>query len=583
MASTTSLLTGLSGLSANSARLEVIGNNISNVNTTAFKSSRALFSANFSKNLSLGSSPSASSGGSNPGQIGLGVNVAGTQRNFTSGSISPTGVNTDLAIEGDGFFIVERDSEEFFTRAGSFRLNSLNELVNGAGDRVLGFDVDDSFNIIAGQPTSLTIPVGSLTIAEATQNVSFSGNLNADFEGLPTQGGLLTFDQPLNDTGGAPLAGPGALLFNNLEDPDNPGTALFPAGGEPYTLSISGAQKGEKTVPALSMTIDAANGTVQDLLDLLNNVYGIIPGMTNPDGSTTGAAYNAGTGEITVVSNAGELNNLTLSASNLQILDSAGASITNPFTVTQDAATDVSDGESVRTSFVVYDSLGTPLTVDLTLVMEGADTTGTQWRYYLDSADKLDPLDASLSLGTGTIAFDTEGQLLSQGGIQLTLPRVGTGAENPNVISLNLAAGDNGITALVDNESSLGATFQDGTPIGTLSDFTVNENGVITGGFSNGLSRTVGQIALATFTNSAGLVESGNNLFRVGANSGTALVTNPGEFGTGRVIGGALELSNVDLGQEFIDMILTSTGYSASSRVITTADELLQQLVQISR
>lgn len=583
MASTTSLLTGLSGLSANSARLEVIGNNISNVNTTAFKSSRALFSANFSKNLSLGSSPSASSGGSNPGQIGLGVNVSGTQRNFNSGSISPTGVNTDLAIEGDGFFVVERGNEQFFTRAGAFRLNSLNELVSGNGDRVLGFGVDQDFNIIAGQAASLTIPVGSLTIAEATENVTFSGNLNADFEGLPTQGGLLTFDQPLNDTGGVPLAGPGALLFNNLEDPNNPGTALFPAGGEPYTLTISGAKKGEKTVPALSMTIDAANGTVQDLLDLINDAYGIIPGMVNPDGSTSGAAYNPGTGELTVVSNAGSLNNLTLNASNIQLIDSAGATITNPFTVSQDATTDVADGESVRTSFVIFDSLGTPLTVDLTMVLENANTTGTQWRYYLDSASKIDPTDASLSLGTGVIQFDTNGQLLTQGGIQMVLPRVGTGAETPNTVTLNLSSGENGVTALVDTDSSLGATFQDGTPIGTLSNFTVNENGVITGGFSNGLSRTVGQIALATFTNSAGLVESGNNLFRVGANSGTPLVTNPGEFGTGRVIGGALELSNVDLGQEFIDMILTSTGYSASSRVITTADQLLQQLVQISR
>ncbi len=583
MASTTSLLTGLSGLSANSARLEVIGNNISNVNTTAFKSSRALFSANFSKNLSLGSGPSASSGGSNPGQIGLGVGVSGTQRNFTSGSISPTGVNTDLAIEGDGFFIVERDSEQFFTRSGSFRLNSLNELVSSTGDRVLGFGVDPQFNIVTGQATSLSIPVGSLTIAEATENVSFSGNLNADFNGIPTQGGLLTFDQPLNDTGGAPLAGPGALLFNNLEDPNNPGTALFPAGGEPYSLVISGAQKGEKTVSAVSMVIDAANGTVQDLIDLINDAYGIIPGMTNPDGSITGAAYNAGTGEFTVVSNSGELNDVSLAASNVLLYDSAGAAIANPFTITQDAATNVADGESVRTSFLIFDSLGTPLSVDMTMVLESADSTGTQWRYYLDSSDKIDPTDASLSLGTGMISFDTSGQLLTQGGIQLTLPRVGTGAENPNTVTLNLSGGEDGITALVDTASSLGATFQDGTPIGTLSNFTVNENGVITGGFSNGLSRTVGQIALATFTNAAGLVESGNNLFRVGANSGTALVTNPGEFGTGRVIGGALELSNVDLGQEFIDMILTSTGYSASSRVITTADELLQQLVQISR
>src|SRR5436189_4281044 len=107
MASTTALFTGLSGLNANARRLDVIGNNIANVNTTAFKSNRMSFSPTFSRNFSLGTAPSATSGGTNPGQIGLGVSIAGTQRNFTNGAISATGVATDVAIEGDGFFIVD--------------------------------------------------------------------------------------------------------------------------------------------------------------------------------------------------------------------------------------------------------------------------------------------------------------------------------------------------------------------------------------------------------------------------------------------------------------------------------------------
>ncbi|RMH29040.1 MAG: flagellar hook-basal body complex protein [Planctomycetota bacterium] len=582
MASTTSLLTGLSGLTANSARLELIGNNISNVNTTAFKSSRALFSANFSKNFSLGTSPSGTSGGTNPGQIGLGVTVGGTQKNFNRGSISPTGVNTDLAIEGDGFFVVERNGEQFYTRAGAFRLNSQNQLVNGNGDRVLGFPVDATFNLVPGQAQALNIPAGALTIAEATTTVQLAGNLNADATKLPTQGSLLTFDQPLNDLTGTPLAGPGSLLLGALEDPANPGTPLFPAAGAPYSLVIDGAEKGQKGVPAGSIVVDATT-TVQDVLDLINNTLGIITGQTNPDGSTTGAAYDPVTGLISIVGNTGTVNDIDLTGSDIRILDNTGATVPNPFTITKDATTGVADGESVRTSFIIFDSLGTPLTVDLTMVLEGADTTGTQWRYFLDSKDKFDPADPSISLGSGMISFDTEGQILSGGAINLVLPRFGFGAESPTSVSLELATGDSGVTALVDTDSSLGATFQDGTPIGTLTTFSVGEDGVITGGFSNGLSRTVGQLALAAFTNEAGLIDEGNNLFRVGPNSGTALVTTPGQFGAGRVIGGALELSNVDLGQEFIDMILTSTGYSAASRVITTADQLLQQLVQIGR
>ena len=127
MASTTSLFTGLSGLSSNSRRLEIIGNNISNVNTSAFKSNRMLFAPTFSRNFSLGTSPGANSGGSNPGQIGLGASIAGTQRDFRGGAISPTGVATDLAVEGDGFFIVDRAGEQFFTRSGQFQFNATHD------------------------------------------------------------------------------------------------------------------------------------------------------------------------------------------------------------------------------------------------------------------------------------------------------------------------------------------------------------------------------------------------------------------------------------------------------------------------
>jgi len=116
-----------------------------------------------------------------------------------------------------------------------------------------------------------------------------------------------------------------------------------------------------------------------------------------------------------------------------------------------------------------------------------------------------------------------------------------------------------------------------------LSIHSIVEDEHIAGSFTNGLTRTIGQIALAKFSNPDGLVDAGNNVFRVGPNSGTALSTNPGEFGTGRVVGGALELSNVDLSQEFINMILASTGYSAASRVITTTNELIDQLLVLGR
>ena len=129
----------------------------------------------------------------------------------------------------------------------------------------------------------------------------------------------------------------------------------------------------------------------------------------------------------------------------------------------------------------------------------------------------------------------------------------------------------------------LAAVFQDGSGIGTLANFSIGEDGLITGLFTNGLTRTVGQVAMATFANPEGLVDVGNNMFRVGPNSGEAIITEAFQFGTGRMLSGALELSNVDLSQEFINMILASTGYSAASRVISTTDELLDQLLILGR
>jgi flagellar hook protein FlgE len=124
---------------------------------------------------------------------------------------------------------------------------------------------------------------------------------------------------------------------------------------------------------------------------------------------------------------------------------------------------------------------------------------------------------------------------------------------------------------------------QDGSPIGTLDSFSVGEDGVITGSFTNGLARTIGQFALASFVNNEGLVALGNNFYGTGPNSGNPIIAAPTQFGTGRVVAGALEQSNVDLASEFVDLITASTGFSAASRVITTADELLQQLLLVGR
>lgn len=585
MASTAAMFTGLSGLAVNARRLEVIGNNISNVNTTAFKSNRMMFAPLFSRNFGLGTGPNGVTGGTNPGQIGLGAAVSGTQRNFNTGGVTSTGIPTDIAIEGAGFFIVEEANSQYFTRDGAFRFNANNELTTVGGARLQGYGVDDNFNIVEGVLTNIAIPLGVATIAEATENVEFSGNLNADGD-VATTGTVLDFAR-LQDGGGTDIAIGGSIL------------AIEGAGGPVFTpgdtITISGAERGGKVIPDATFTVGAppaGDGTsMQELVDWMQDVLGVVPdGGYNPadplqPGVEPGSASMTG-GVLTFIGNWGEMNELTLAADNFIVNTASGEA--NPFipTVTQPAT-----GESVRTTFTVYDTLGSPLNVDLTMVLAREDTDGTYWRAFLHSDDDT---DIRLHLETGAneqvpyLQFDNFGKLVTDLAISVELDRLDTGAQDPLMFNLNFESDGGRVTALSSPDgpagvSTLASTFQDGSPLGVLTNFAVGIDGTLTGGFSNGLTRTIGQLVLANFTNAEGLVDTGGGLYRSGPNSGSPLVAEPLEFGTGRTLGGSLELSNVDLSTEFTNMILTSTGYSAASRVITTSDQLLQQLLLIGR
>lgn len=577
MASTTAMFTGLSGLTAHARNLDVIGNNIANANTTAFKSNRMMFASQFSRTFSLGSAPSADFGGTNPGQVGLGVAIAGTQRDFTGGALSTTGDQRDLAIEGDGFFVVERDGQRLYTRDGSFRQNSVNELVTIGGDRVQGFAVDEEFNIVEGALTNLTIPTGTLTLAQATRNVHLTGNLNA--AGPVGMQGTRIGLSPLSLLGG-PIGGPGGdvltpeSLLTQVEDPESPGEALF---RETQTLELTGARRGSRLLPESSLGITGQT-TVADLIEFLRASLGIhLTGQPNPDGFTPGVSLDPATGEITVVGNTGTVNDIELRTGSLRLRNSDGEVVGNPFTMDRRAD---ADGEAVRTTFVVHDSLGSEVNVDVSFVLDGRSDAGTSWRVFLESGGNQ---GADPGAGTGLVQFDPTGQIVGPTNIGVLLSREGTGAETPLEFDVDLASSSGAMTALADSTSAVASTFQDGAPIGTLAAYSVGVDGVITGAFSNGLTRTIGQVALATFSNPEGLEDIGSNLFRVGPNSGTPVVTAPTVLGAGRVIGGALEQSNVDLAEQFINLILTSTGYSASSRVINTTDQLLQQLLVIGR
>lgn len=575
MASTTALFTGLSGLNVHSKKLDVIGNNIANVNTTGFKGSRMLFESQFFRTFSFGSAPGVGSGGTNPAQAGLGVGIGGVQRDFRTGAFAATGDSRDMAIDGTGFFIVSRNGQDFYTRAGSFRQDLNDNLVTINGEVLQGYGIDENFNIIEGTLTDMNIPVGKLTIAEATSAASLAGNLNASGD-LPTAGSSIDIlgdaGAGLQDTGGVLITA--ATLLTAIEDPANPGggASIITAGD---TIRISGVEKGTRTIPDAEFTV-AAGSTVQDLMDFIDDALGIQDyGSPNPDGTTPGVAVDPATGVITITGNVGTASDINFEGADL-IIDSGGTT-TSPFTVTDNVE---ADGESVHTQVFAYNSLGARITVDATFVLDSKNTdNGTTWRYFFDSAD-----DSTLpyDLGTGTVSFDENGRIIDSSPVTVSVDLTGTGADTPLNFELLFDSTNGELTAL-DDDSIVANVASDGLPAGTLQNFTVQADGLVMGGFDNGEVRQLGQVVLATFANQEGLVDTGGNSFFTGPNSGSPVITTPGTFGSGTIVGGMLEQANVDLGEEFTQMILTSTGYSASSRVIRTTDELLQQLLVLGR
>ncbi len=585
MSSTTALYSALSGMNANSRSLDVIGNNVANVNTTAFKGSRTLFSNLFSRNLSEGTEPTQNFGGTNPSQIGLGVQVGGIQKQYTSGTISATGNSNDLAINGDGFFVVNDRGVQKYTRDGSFSKNAADELVTVSGARVMGYGVDSNYNIIDGQLQPISIPLGRDSVAIATTQVHMSGNLNASGT-LPTKGATVA----LSGTQSAglvaistanPAPGTGNRVASttrlvDIEDPAQVGsdTPLFAAG---QNLQMQSVEKGNKVLPTRTLVISATT-TLADLNQFLSDSIGIDTSVgANPDGRTPGVTVNPTTGVISIIGNTGTANDLRVSASNLRLLDTSGALIRSPFVP---AKTTSADGESVRTSFVTYNSLGAEVKVDVTLVAQSRSNAGTTWRYFLESGDDS---DSSRQLATGTVSFDTGGQLLTTNPIPVNVDQNGTGAGTPLTFELSFASSDGNVTALADDRSQIAAVFRNGSPLGSLSSFSIGADGSINGSYSNGLTRTLGRVVVAKFSSNEGLVDDGNNTYRVGPDSGNAQILTPGTLGAGRVVSGSLELSNVDLSNEFIKMVQASTGFSANSRVIRTVDELMNQLLVLGR
>ena len=565
MSLTSAMLVGFTGINSNSVTVDTVGDNLANLNTTAFKGQRALFETLLYRTITEGEAPSDTSGGTLPEQVGLGSTVGSLQRSFVQGRLEGTGFPSDLAVEGEGFFILQAATgDQVYTRDGSFRLDATQTLVAANGAPVQVFSADESGTIDEATLSDLVIPLGSASQAIPTTSVVMDGRLDSG-TAIASAGAVVT-SQPLVTSGGTAATGMTALA--DLVDAN--GVPLF-TGGD--ILTVRG-MKGGVSAEESSFTVVSTGSTLGDLATFMTDALGI---NTDPaTGGTPGVSVSDGTefpaGALVVNSNFGEINAIELNGGS--ITNTTGV-ITSPFvfaTVTPAA------GSGVTTSFNVFDSLGNPVDVRLRAAVESKSQTGITWRYY---AESVDDSDLSPVLGTGTITFDVNGQFVGATGTDFSIDRVGVGSASPLPFTLDFS----GLTGLAapDGSSELVMASQDGAPAGILMGFTIDAEGTVTGTFSNQQTQVFGRVALAKFANKEGLVALSENTFTVGPNSGDATVLSPLTGGAGAVRSATLEQSNVEIAREFVNLIAASTGISSASRVIRVADDLLQELLLLAR
>lgn len=448
-----SMFAGVSGLRAHQVKMDNIANNISNVNTDGFKKTRVNFTEMMNQTVKDASGSSLAKGGTNAVQIGLGVQVGSQNTINTQGNLKSTGRNLDLAIAGEGYFIVSNGGQSFYTRNGILSVDKEGNLVNGEGLKVNGKLVNENGEIPSLYPLEpIKIPLGQTVTPKATNQIKMSNNL--DSSAIQGQKHITSIE-----------------VFDNL------------GGSHVVELEFAkGASNGEWD---LKTSLSQTNPLIQDWL------------ATNSPGFDS-------------------LN----TAAKLTALENANDAILG----------------AARTSKVLFASDGT--------LDEDATRTAN-----------------------GTAAPDL-------------LHKVSFTPKGGNTLNVDLKI-DN--LTQYSSVSTAMANSQNGNPTGILKAINFNDKGEVYATFSNGFNKKLGVVALATFSNPEGLKKTGGSLFEETTNSGIVSIGVPGENDKGSITPGYVESSNVDLSEELTEMIVVQRGYSVNGKVITTSDEMLQELVNIKR
>lgn len=543
-----SLFSGVSGLKSHQTRMDVIGNNIANVNTVGFKGSRVNFQDTLSQALQGASAAQGNRGGINPKQIGLGTGVASIDTIFTDGSYQTTGKQTDLSIQGQGFFIVSDGLNQYYTRAGNFDFDVQgNYLIPGTGLKVVGWMADsDGVINTSSTPGNIQVPVGSTMPAKATTSFEFVNNLSADAQiGTVVPAGTTIYDS---------LGNAHTLNQTFVKVSDN------------KWISTSTITDGTITDGAITeITFDSTGK-----LNTVNSVNVTLP--------TTGLTIN----EL-------QLDNTlnSVSTAYYTVFDSNGVArvFKMEFTNTQPWDSTVTPAVNGTWKYKITDINDTKASpVSGTISFDDTTKTYTGFPPSFDYKDGSVTRTVSLTLGTPTPP--SSGLFVADSTQPYTTGTITDLAITPNGSANILSINRNyNLLTQYGGESTIQATNGDGYAAGTLdlAKLTIDPSGIIVGGFTNGRTQNLGQVALAVFNNPGGLNKVGENMFAVSTNSGDPQIGVGGAGGRGTFTGGTLEMSNVDLAQQFSDMIITQRGFQANSKIITTTDEMLELLANLKR
>jgi len=657
-----SLFAGVSGLQNHQVKMDVIGNNIANINTVGFKSGRVTFEESLTQMLKTASRPRGEVGGINPRQVGLGSAIASIDVNFNQGNLETTGVTTDLAIQGDAFFVVKDGDQEYYTRAGNFVVDGEGRLVSPkTGYIVQGMMANEQGTVESSSPVSgITLPFGQKAPAKATSAIEYYCNLDGDTEAMAQvwaadyagqasvtgsatpaslvingandtltleidndEGSTVTRNLTLTQATYASVSELVAEINTQIANDDNLNGEVQAAvvsvggndaiklttldrGGTSTELTLSGNAIANLNLSGTTSTGTDSNTLINDLSmvgnDLSTGDIFRISGV-NPDGSVVNSSYTYTAGDT--VQDMLDAINAAFSGSTASLSETGHVQLTDAIAgessavVTVTFLDDDGDGSSINVptfnttqsgrdagthtaSITAFDSKGGEHTVSITFTNISSDALPNVWSWETEVDNgEIIPTTGN----TGSVRFNTDGSMAVftvDSGQPLTFDP-GNGSDT---MTIDLNGGDsgtfNGITQL-NSPTTTVAKYQDGYGMGNLQTISIDEQGEISGHFSNGISQTLAQIVLASFNNPAGMDRAGDNMYTRSANSGTPVKGRIGAGIQGTMASGALEMSNVDLAKEFTDMIVAQRGFQANSRVITTSDTLLQEIVQLKR